>query len=247
MPRTRAMARKRIKRWFTFFFGVPRTLYEYVVTVDLSNTFRQHLVWSKKSSELKELVTARYSSSTVFLSLLVSSEIGILYSPSKPADRIREALIEERYGEPEYWTGLFVCLAIFFSVAALISNFTAWSVFMSLSNENAPIILRSTLGLYAAQLPSRLVTCAIYLFLCVVLLSCWVIMPDNAALFLVCFGLVLLFHIINTFSSISRIVIHSGTYGIIHGSTVAGVIPYARLFLLTNQFESQQSFCRCHE
>lgn len=37
-------------------------------------------------------------------------------------------------------------LQIFASVSALIANFTAWSVFSSLSKENAPIVLRSQIG-----------------------------------------------------------------------------------------------------
>ena len=31
------------KIWLIYFFGVPRTLFEYIVSVDLSNIWRQHL------------------------------------------------------------------------------------------------------------------------------------------------------------------------------------------------------------
>jgi hypothetical protein len=80
--------------------------------------------------------------------------MGVLYSPSAPADEIREALANKDVGTVEFWTGIAVCAAIFFSVAALIANFSAQSVFSALSKENAPIILRSSLGY---KTPCRLV------------------------------------------------------------------------------------------
>ena len=70
-------------------------------------------MWSKKNGdELKKIVTERFSSSTVFLSLLFSSELSILYSPSDPGKNIRSALESRSYDTPEYWTGVFICFAV---------------------------------------------------------------------------------------------------------------------------------------
>lgn len=153
---------------------------------------------------------ARYSSTTVFLSLLVSIEVGILYSPSNPANDIRQALSDNAIATPEFWTGIFLCFALFTSVAALIANFTAASVFSALSKENAPVVLRSSIGLYAAQLPSRLVFFAKQLFLVVVILSFWIIMPHLGAIIITVFAIILVMHIINTFSSMAKIIMLTG-------------------------------------
>lgn len=168
-------------------------------------------MWSKKSGDdLKSIVTARYSSSTVFLSLLFSTEMAVIYSPSQPANDIREAMANERINSVEYWAGIAVCTSIFFSVSALVANFTAWSVFSSLSRQNAPIVLRSNVGLYAAQLPMRLVLAATYLFLSFVGLTWWVVMPSLAAFILTVGGALLIFHIVTTFSAIGRVVMLTG-------------------------------------
>lgn len=205
---------KNFKIWWLYFFGMPRTIFEFIVSVDLSNVWRQHLVWSKKNGDdLKKIVTERFASSTVFLSLLFSSEMGVLYSPSDPGKDLRAALKNKEYDTTVYWLGIAICFAIFFSVSALVANFTAMGIFSSLSEQNAPIVLRSTLGLYSAQLPSRLVTGAIYLFFAAVCLTWRVIMAPVVAFLLIVTALLLLFHIVLTFSAMGRIIMDSGAMG----------------------------------
>lgn len=146
------------------FLCLPQGI-EHVVSADLTALWRRHLVWSKKDGdELLRIVVARYTSTTVFLTLLVSAEIGVFFSPSEVTQVIREALSdpEEEYSLI-YWTGIFLLISIFVSVSALVANFTAWQIFLVLSKQNAAIVLRSSMGLYAAQLPSRLVMISIYL------------------------------------------------------------------------------------
>lgn len=71
------------------------------------------IVWAKKNgNELKGPVLGRYTSTTVFLSLLFSSEMSVIYSPSKPADAIRAALEASAYDTIEYWTGSVLCIAV---------------------------------------------------------------------------------------------------------------------------------------
>jgi hypothetical protein len=111
-----------------------------------------------------KIVVARYTSTTVFLSLLVSAQMGVFFSPSNVMEDVRQALADPNDAiSLKYWTGICLLVSIFVNIAALIANFTAWQIFLVLSKENASILLRSSMGLYAAQLPSRLVMLSIYL------------------------------------------------------------------------------------
>ena len=146
------------------FSCLPRYI-EYIVSVDLTGLWRRHLVWSKKDGDdLLRIVVARYQSTTVFMSLLVSAEFGVFFSPSQVVEILRQSLSDpDEEFSLKYWTGIFLLLSIFVSISALVANFTAWQIFLVLGKQNAPIILRSSMGLYAAQLPNRLVMVSIYL------------------------------------------------------------------------------------
>jgi hypothetical protein len=134
-----------------------------------------------------------------------------------------------------------VSLSIFFSIAALIVNFTAWGIFSVVGDENLKLIARSSIGLYGAQLPNRLVVGVIYLFFLLVrnekkLESCvvglilisgakgsniyfhlqvalfsWILMPRYTALSFSILGLVLIVHIVSTYSAlVGRIIMSMG-------------------------------------
>jgi hypothetical protein len=113
---------------------------------------------------LFQQVIARFASTTVFLSLLVSAEIGVFFSPSSIVEDVRKALEKNASNSLEFWTGLVLSVSILGSISALLANFTSWSIFVVLSQENSATILRSSIGLYSAQMPSRLVVLSIYLF-----------------------------------------------------------------------------------
>jgi hypothetical protein len=150
--------------WRIFWFGIPENWFDHFLCVDLSALWRRHLIWSKPAgNELREALTQRFSSTTVFVSLILGAEIGVLFSPSKPIDEMREAFKAHDYSL-EYWAGVALSMSIFFSIAALIANFTAWGIFSVIGDENLKLIARSSIGLYGAQLPNRLVVGVIYLF-----------------------------------------------------------------------------------
>lgn len=172
MPRGR-------EEWKLWFYGIsmPHIWWGRIASVDLMPLWMRHMVWAKGEDALLATVTQRYASTSVLMSLLVSAELGVFFSPSNVVESVRKALsrpnsptAEDPTGEMydtmhlEFWTGIALCVSIFFSIAALLANYTAWSIFSSLSKENAPIVLRSSMGLYAAQLPSRLVQLSVYLF-----------------------------------------------------------------------------------
>ena len=83
-------------------------------TFEISGSYKFHCaVWSKKNGDdLKKIVTERFASSTVFLSLLFSSEMGVLYSPSDPGKDIRSALELKQYATPDYWLGVALCFSV---------------------------------------------------------------------------------------------------------------------------------------
>lgn len=126
---------------------------------DLTALWRRHLVWSHKDGkELLEIVTGRFASTQIFLSLLFAAEVGTYFSPSRIVTDVRNALRTGPYvGDPlRYATGIVLIISIILTGSAVLANYTALGVFRCLSHENAPIVLRSDVGLYAAQLPSRL-------------------------------------------------------------------------------------------
>lgn len=95
-----------LKIWLYFFrecFFLP----------SVEDSFRSHLVWAKRRDiNLKTIVTARCLTSTVVLSLMVSTDVAVIYSPSKPADKIRKALGDEHIDSLSYWVGISVCVSV---------------------------------------------------------------------------------------------------------------------------------------
>jgi hypothetical protein len=63
-----------------------------------------------------------------------------------------------------YATGIVLIVSIILTGSAVLANYTALGVFRCLGHENAAMVLRSDIGLYAAQLPSRLTFLSIITF-----------------------------------------------------------------------------------
>lgn len=199
------------KKFHVFWVGIPASPLEHFVSVELTSLWRRHLIWSKPAGRiLRESLTQRFASTTVFLSLILGTEIRVLFSPSQPANDVRLALKNEASHTLEYWTGIGLCLSIFFSIAALVANFTAWGIYTVIGDENLKLIARSSIGLYGAQLPNILVVGVIYLFYLWVALFWWVIMPFGPALFLSVGGIFLIVHIVSTYSALARIIMDTG-------------------------------------
>ena len=152
---------------------------DFIISTDLSVLWRRHLVWAKKDGDnLVDIVTGRFASTMVFLSLLFSAEVGTYFSPSDITTQIRHALANVLGGNDETTfdvykgsnegfqcaTGIALLVSMVLTGCAIFSNYAAWGAFRGLSKQNAPIIFRSTVGLYAAQLPSRLTVVAVYSF-----------------------------------------------------------------------------------
>lgn len=107
-------------------FCVQGSLWENFVSIDLFGIWRRHVVWAKHDGdELRTILAARFATTTVFQSLVVSAELAVFFGPATVNERVRNALDNNEMDSLEYWAGMFLCIAIFFSLSALISNFTA--------------------------------------------------------------------------------------------------------------------------
>lgn len=139
---------------------------DFLFSIDLSALWRHHLVWAKEDGkELLDIVTGRFASSNVFLSLMFIAEVGTYFSPSGIGTTVRTAL----YGGPaannlEYSTGITLIISMIVTGTAILANFTAYGIIRSIDDVNAHLVLRSAMGLYAAQLPNRLTALSIYIF-----------------------------------------------------------------------------------
>lgn len=144
-------------KWQAFWCGIPEFPLEHIFTVDQTGLWRRHMLWANSDGErLRTLLTQRLASNVIYLSLLLSTEIGVFFSPSSPLNEVREDF-EQGNTTLEFAAGLVLCFGILMTVSAFMANFTAWSIVAAISNENIHSILRSSIGLYASILPSRLI------------------------------------------------------------------------------------------
>ena len=147
------------------------SLRDFMFSPDLTSIWRRHLVWSKKDGkDLLEIVTSRFATTNIFLSLLFSAEVGTYFSPSDIVTSVRQSMQLESTSTStenktlQFAAGITLLLSIITTGSAILANYIALGVFKTLSHRNAPVVLRSSIGLYAAQLPSRLTFLAVYLF-----------------------------------------------------------------------------------
>ena len=197
-----------IGRYRTF-LSLPKAS-EFLISVDHHQIWRRHLAWCDRDGDkLRQAVTSRFASNMVFMSLLLSTEIAVLFSPSKPAQSIRQALDSLQYPSAYFWGGLFLCISIGLTLSTLLANFTSWAIIGAISAENAHAVLRSSIGLYAAQLPARMAVFSIYCFVIWVVLLLFEILPHGWNILVAVFIGLLFIHIVVFYSAFGRLVMYS--------------------------------------
>lgn len=155
-------------RWHPFWCGILDQFYDHFITVDMSKRWRDHVIYSKSSGkELRKPLTQRFSSSTIFISVILSAEIGMISSPASLSAEVREALAASSF-TLAYWTGIVLSFAVLIAIGAITANYSAYAVFAVISDENLHIVAKSSIGFYAAQLPTYLITLVLYTFLATV-------------------------------------------------------------------------------
>ncbi|KAL3805917.1 hypothetical protein HJC23_007878 [Cyclotella cryptica] len=183
---------------------------EYIISVDHHQIWRRHLAWSHREGDtLKNAVTSRFASNMVFMSLLLGAEIAVLFSPSKPAQLFREAMAESRYRTVYFWGGIFLCISIGMTLSTLLANFTAWAIIGAVSSQNSHAVLRSSIGLYAAQLPARMAVLSIYCFVIWVVLFLFELLPSPWSFIVAIFIFVMFVHIVVVYSAFGRLVMYT--------------------------------------
>lgn len=198
---------------FYKFLRLPNC-FEYFISVDHHAIWRRHLAWSKlDGNQLRDYMTQRYASNMVFMSLLLSAEIAVLFSPSEVTEKMRKRLVNGDYQTYDFWAGIVLCFSLFIVLACLVCTFTSWAMVSAINNTNAHAVLRSSIGLFATQLPSRIIVLAFYSFFLWLLLFMWILLPTACSFILTVFSISLLAFIVSIYSSFGRMIMYTGAMG----------------------------------
>jgi hypothetical protein len=227
--------------------GLVRPL-EYFVTVDNTSEWRRHLVWSKThSAALREYVIQRFSSNMVFLSLMMSSTLSVLFNSSAVCDEMRRAIIDDQWQTFKFYIGITTIVTVGVNISAMVATFTAWGMVSSISDANVHCLLRSSIGQYVCHLPARLVAATLYIFLFWIFL--WAIeLTKGVTSFILSFLLLsLFFQVVIAFSAFGRLILHTGAMGekpILESDFESALLPsglHAYLFVKATQHQRGRS------
>jgi hypothetical protein len=188
---------------------------EFLVTVDHFSIWRRHLAWAfENGKDLRDYMTQRYASSMVFMSLLLSTELNVLFNSAGVTTQVRHALMTENLTSVSFWAGIAIIMSAVLTLLSLISTFTAWTMVSAVSENNAHCIFRSSIGQYAAELPGRFIVGSIYSFLVWLILFFFLLLPFGVwSIGLLLISLALFVHTITAFSAFGRVIMHTGAMG----------------------------------
>jgi hypothetical protein len=150
----------------------------------------------------------------VFMSLLLSTELGVLFNSAGVTTVVRQSLRQQAHHTVSFWAGIAIIISAIFTLLSLISTFTAWTMVSAISDVNAHCILRSSIGQYAAELPGRYIVASIYSFLIWFSLFLFLLLPIGFYSYLLLLIVICLFvHTITAFSAFGRVIMHTGAMG----------------------------------
>jgi hypothetical protein len=185
--------------------------YEFFVTVDQTTLWRRHVAWAKPSGEeIRDYTTQRFSSNMVFLSLLLGTNMNVLFNSSEDSTQMRAALHDQNYASLKFYIGVVLALGSCITVIGLVATFTAWGMIGAISDTNSHCLLRSSMGQYVTSLPSRFVVASLYLFLLWLILAVAECMAGPFQWLLVGVVLFLFFQVVISLSAFGRLIIHTG-------------------------------------
>lgn len=173
------------------------------------------MAWAMESGkDLRAYMTQRYGSSMVFMSLLLSTELAVLFNSAAVTTNVRAQLRQGNHQTISFWAGFMIIISALLTILSLISLFTAWGMVNSIDEVNAHCIFRSSIGQYAAELPGRLIVCSIYSFLIAFMMFFFLLLPLGPwSLVLLGSTAFLFIHIVSTFSAFGRVIMHTGAMG----------------------------------
>jgi len=155
----------------------------------------------------------RFSSSMVFMSLLLGAELGVLFNSSEITSDMRKSMANEEYGDYKFWIGVTIILSVCVTITALVATFTAWGMVSSISDTNMRCIIRSSIGQYVTQLPTHLVVTSLYLFLLWVVLFLVDMLSGVGRLIILLVVATLFFQVVIAYSAFGRLIVHTGAMG----------------------------------
>jgi hypothetical protein len=159
-------------------------------------------------------MTQRFASNMVFMSLLLSTELGVLFNSSHITTEVREHLRAGNHLSISFWAGFMIICSALLTLFSLISTFTAWAMVNAVDEANAHCIFRSSIGQYAAELPGRFIVCSIYSFLISFLLFLFLLLPFGIwSITLLVVSMALFMHVVAAFSAFGRVIMHTGAMG----------------------------------
>ena len=173
------------------------------------------MLWSQPSGALlREQLIEQFKSNMIVLSLLLGTELAILFNPDSIGVAIRAGLQEENICQLPYWIGLVIILSVVLTMLSLFSTLTCWTMIASISDANAHCILRSSIGQFVTELPSRLITSSIYTFIVWLTMLFFVLLPVGiTSCILVSTSVASLLYIVMSFSCFGRIILHTSAMG----------------------------------
>eukprot|EP00538_Stauroneis_constricta_P004338 CAMPEP_0119545694 /NCGR_PEP_ID=MMETSP1352-20130426/370_1 /TAXON_ID=265584 /ORGANISM="Stauroneis constricta, Strain CCMP1120" /LENGTH=790 /DNA_ID=CAMNT_0007590275 /DNA_START=295 /DNA_END=2667 /DNA_ORIENTATION=+ len=188
---------------------------EYFITVDHFSIWRRHLAWAMENGkDLRSYMTQRYASNMVFMSLLLSTELGVLFNSAQLNTNVRMQLQLGNHMSVEFWAGFMILVSALLTILGLFSTFTAWAMVNAVDEHNAHCIFRSSIGQYAAELPGRFILFSTYSFLLSFWLFLFLLLPFGVwSLSLLVIGVSLFIHVVAAFSAFGRIIMHTGAMG----------------------------------
>jgi hypothetical protein len=194
--------------------GLLKPPREYLITVDHFSIWRRHVAWSRDGKTLRDYLTQRYSSSMVFMSLLLGTELNVLFNSATVTTEMRQSLLEEDMFSVRFWAGIAIIFSAILTLLSLISIYTAWTMASAVSPTNAHCIFRSSIGQYIAELPGRFVVGSIYSFVLWLVLFFFMLLPVGFwSILLGTVVAVLFVHTITAFSAFGRLIMHTGAMG----------------------------------
>lgn len=198
--------------WNTWipFFGLIKPK-EYVITADHFKEWRTHMLWSKSDgAQLRTMFTTRFGSMMVLMSLLLGSEVNVLFNSSQPGDEVRSAMKAGEYDSVYLWIGIILVVSIHLTIFPILSTFSAWATILAVSDSNIHVVLRSKVGSYVMALPGRMCVLSIYAFLTWVTMFMWDLLPKRWGMPVSVAVLASLTHLSSVYSAVERTVMYCG-------------------------------------
>jgi len=164
---------------------------------------------------LKSCITQKYNSISVISSLILAGQIAVFFSPAPICETMRTTLKSPSFDEVQdrriYCWGFSLLVGIFLSLVTIFTTFSAWGMMAAVQDCNAHAVLRSSIGLYATQLPLIFFVLSFFNFMLWLCLFFEIILGQVVGIVSVTVLLLLHFHIIITYSIFGRVILHSNS------------------------------------